>query len=527
MNWLDELKSQINIVDVVRRYVKIDKIIGDKCIIKCPFHDDKTPSLHIGTNNLFYCFGCHVGGDAIKFVQKIENISFIDAAHKIAAIYNFKIPERSGSQHKVVQYFTVMNQLVNWCQNNIQTNLLAIDYLKRRGLTDIIINEFTIGWMPDLNKIQLFCRNNQITDQDLREIGLQPNIMYMMQNRIIFPIYKQRTVIGLSGRYIEAKDNQPKYINTAETQYFKKKDTLYCCPDINNKFSKHHERIYLVEGYIDVCMMHSNGLYAAASMGTACSAQHLSMLLERGDEIRVLLDGDLAGRKAASRLACDALDVVDAGKAITFVELPNNMDPADCIQKKIQISNIPALTLPEKIWHDWNPRAHLNPEHMVGKYKEVLSMANKIKDKDLRQLYRKTWMDLWRKKPSADKSMKPSVSTCSNNAIQSKQIFIMLGILCHCPELIEHVYDYLVYLPLQNNDLYIQTILLQYYDRQHSSSNNIVPEPIPEDVLNEFSFDKLNSIAPFIKKNTPLPELTRIWLEVFDFFVKILSNEGN
>ena len=499
MNWINELKSKIRILDVVSRYVKIDKFTGSKAFIKCPFHADDTPSCHINENNMFYCFGCHAGGDAITFVQKIENISFMEAVEKLASFYDFQIPQ---SKSVIMNsYFDVFNKILAFGIDSMESN--SIEYLTKRGLSKKTIESFKIGYLPSLYLMQAFFNKNDIKKDDLQEVGLSENILYVFQNRIIFPIFYYGQCIAISGRYINEIKNQPKYINISETQYFKKKKTLYYHPSLER--GSLHKEIYLVEGYLDVCFMYQNGIYSAASMGTACSSFHLEILWKYTNKIIVMLDGDIAGQQASDKLAIEALSCVKPGKTIDFASLPQNIDPTDYINQGLNISEVPRISLASKIWKQFNPKSQITSEHKVAEYKKVLSLANSIQDYDLRKLYREEWMCMWRKKHDT------SVSQIYYQPNENKQMFVLLAMLCHYPQIIERAYEYINYLNL-NDDLnkFKEEILESYH-------NNL---PIPDHFLTKFNMTTLEIYAPFMSKHTSIDELTNIWFEVFDFFIK-------
>lgn len=504
MTWIKDLKAQCNIIQIARQYVKVEKINANKALIKCPFHPDSTPSCHLNAeNNMFYCFGCNAYGDVIKFVEKIENISFTDAVHKIANIYNFEIPKYKKNGDK---YFDTMKDICLWAHKQLLSNPSVMQYLNERKLSRQTIIDFSIGYMD--NKFQDFCKKSNISERDLDNVGLDRKILYLMQDRIIFPIFRNGNPIGLAGRTLSSDIKGPKYINIRETKYFKKKKTMYWHPRF--EFRRSTKEVYLVEGYTDVCLCEQNNLSASASMGTSCSHAHIINLWQYTDRITVLFDGDMPGQKAASKLASEIYEHITPGKEIMFGNLPYNTDPAEFLSKNPH-EDIEKLTLVEKTWRDINPKSYTSLEHKVAAYRKILSMTNKIQDKDLRYLYKREFANMWH-----DNKKSPVITYQSKMDIKNLQEFILIGIALHFPNVLDDVYDYFICIRTDDSELkYIQQYLIDVFENKKTMLDSML-ERVP--------FHLLQKNAPFIKQGLSHNEIIKIWFDIFDFYTKKVPN---
>jgi DNA primase len=332
----NKIRSIVSIVAVVSKKVKL-KAKGKDFTGLCPFHNEKTPSFSVNTQkNFYYCFGCGAGGDIIKFVAETEKLNFNEAVIKIAQDFNIAIPQQQkiNINHNQQQLLTLIAQIF---QKNLKNNLVAYQYIDKRGINPEICNLFQIGFANDsYSELVNILHKKNFSDQDLLETGIfsQKNgkIFSKMKNRIMFPIFDQaHQVIAFGGRCLD--NSLPKYLNSAETTLFKKSQTLY-------NFSLAKKHIYqqqfaiLSEGYIDVISLYQHGFCNAVSaLGTAVSSDHLQQLFAITNKIIVCLDGDNAGKRAANRLVDIALPLITTKKAVYFVFLPNNLDPDDFLKQ--------------------------------------------------------------------------------------------------------------------------------------------------------------------------------------------------
>jgi len=328
---IDALKATIDIVDVIGNYVELKKA-GSSYKANCPFHGEKTPSFVVSPTKQFYhCFGCGVGGDAIKFVMEIEKLTYPEAIEKLASMYNFSLQYTKGSGD-LVETKRVLEIVQKWYRANLAQNPDAQTYLKNRGITQRSIEDFGIGFVPDAGAVMGFLRSQALPLPRVEEAGIiargeRGDYYARLHQRITFPIYSPAgALVGFGGRTVT---NHPaKYINSPQTKLFNKSRLLY-----GYHRAKEHiyarKQIIVSEGYLDVVLFHQAGFTTAvATLGTALTEEHLP-LLHKGDP-RVILayDGDKAGiaaaLKAARLLSAHSFD----GGVVLF---PDGQDPADLI----------------------------------------------------------------------------------------------------------------------------------------------------------------------------------------------------
>ena len=343
--FIQEVIARTDIVDVVSRYVEL-KRGGANLLGLCPFHGEKSPSFTVSPAKQFYhCFGCGAHGDAIRFLMEHASMGFVDAVRELAQRAGLTVPEAPQdpvAQAKVEQLRQqqrrledVLRQATDHYRERLRQSPRAVAYLKARGLDGQTARRFALGYAPDgwRNLASAFPRYD---DPALVESGLvivQPaeepaeSRRYdRFRDRIMFPIRTVKgDVIGFGGRVLDA--GEPKYLNSPETPLFVKGRELY------GLFEGHaaiRERGYalVVEGYMDVVALAQHGVgQAVATLGTACTADHVRKLLRFTDHVVFSFDGDAAGRRAAARALEAALPHVTDLRTFRFLFLPDGHDP--------------------------------------------------------------------------------------------------------------------------------------------------------------------------------------------------------
>ena len=328
---IEKLKNQIDIVNIIEQYIPVKKMGSSyKCV--CPFHDDKNPSMSINQNKqMYHCFACKAGGDAVKFVMDYEKLTYPEAIEKIAQISNFsleytndKVPTQKENKH-------ILEKVNAFYRSEFYKNEAAIRYIKSRGINDAMIEKFELGWAGDSKSTIRLLQNENIEPKEALEVGIvkqnEKGIYASFIERITFPIYSHTTrLVGFGGRTIS--DHPAKYVNSPQSVVFDKSKLLYGYHLAKQSiFEK--KQIIITEGYLDVIMLHYAGFTnAVAVLGTALTTSHLP-LLKRG-EISVVLcfDGDGAGINAAiksSRLLSQ--NEIDGSVVI----IKGGADPADMV----------------------------------------------------------------------------------------------------------------------------------------------------------------------------------------------------
>ena len=328
---IEKLKNQIDIVNIIEQYIPVKKMGSSyKCV--CPFHDDKNPSMSINQNKqMYHCFACKAGGDAVKFVMDYEKLTYPEAIEKIAQISNFsleytndKVPTQKENKH-------ILEKVNAFYRSEFYKNEAAVRYIKSRGINDAMIEKFELGWAGDSKSTIRLLQNENIEPKEAVEVGIvkqnEKGIYASFIERITFPIYSHTTrLVGFGGRTIS--DHPAKYVNSPQSAVFDKSKLLYGYHLAKQSiFEK--KQIIITEGYLDVIMLHYAGFTnAVAVLGTALTTSHLP-LLKRG-EISVVLcfDGDGAGINAAiksSRLLSQ--NEIDGSVVI----IKGGADPADMV----------------------------------------------------------------------------------------------------------------------------------------------------------------------------------------------------
>ncbi len=346
--FIDELLVRADVVDIINARVPLKKK-GREYTACCPFHNEKTPSFTVSPNKQFYhCFGCGVHGSAISFLMEYEHLDFVEAIESLAESMGITVPREAGGKEpsdeqrqRSKDLFTLLQDASEFYQLQLKGSDKAVSYLKGRDLSGEISKRFGIGYSPAGwdNFYKPFLNN--YPEQQLIDSGLvikndeDPNNVKTYdryRDRIMFPIRNRKgQTIGFGGRVLG--DDVPKYINSPETSVFHKGSELYGFYEAR-MHTKKLERIIVVEGYMDVIALAQFGVsYAVATLGTATTQDHIKQLFRAVPEVIFCFDGDRAGREAAWRALENALPVMQDGKEIRFLFLPDGEDPDTQIRK--------------------------------------------------------------------------------------------------------------------------------------------------------------------------------------------------
>ena len=343
--FIDQVLDRTDIVDVVDRRVKLKKA-GKNYSACCPFHQEKTPSFSVNPEKQFYyCFGCGAGGNALGFIMDYERMEFREAIESLAQAAGIELPPEEADAAPQVDHqkplYEAMEKAMRVYESQRRKHPSrgrVVDYLKQRGLSGEIARDFRLGFAPE------GWDNLMTTLSSEEEIGQALTAGLLIENdsgrkydrfrdRVIFPIVNQRgKVIAMGGRVLG--DGKPKYLNSPETPLFSKSHELYGLHHIR-KFAKNLSRIVVVEGYMDVIALAQFGIhYAVATLGTSVGKPHLEMLFRRVDHVVFCFDGDEAGRKAAFRGMEAALPMMEDGRQVKFLFLPEGEDPDSVVRNK-------------------------------------------------------------------------------------------------------------------------------------------------------------------------------------------------
>ncbi|WP_028537116.1 DNA primase [Paludibacterium yongneupense] len=342
-DFVDQLLTRVDIVDVVDRYVPL-KRGGQNYLACCPFHKEKSPSFTVSPSKQFYhCFGCGAHGSAIGFVMEYQGLGFVEAVKLLAEGIGMQVPESVGRQpaeerqarERKMSLEQAMQRAADYYKQQLKSAVDAIGYLKGRGLSGEIAARFGLGFAPGQWQ-NLEAAFDNYDDALLVEGGLvivnEEGRRYdRFRERVMFPIRNQRgAIIGFGGRVLGK--GEPKYLNSPETPLFEKGRELYGLYEARQAI-RAKNRVLVVEGYMDVVALAQFGIeYAVATLGTSTSGEHVRKLMRHADHVYFCFDGDSAGQKAAWRALENSLPQLVDGKSLHFLFLPEEHDPDSYIR---------------------------------------------------------------------------------------------------------------------------------------------------------------------------------------------------
>lgn len=339
---VNEIIQKTDIVDIVSEYVSLERK-GRNYFGLCPFHDEKTPSFSVSPEKqIFHCFSCGVGGNVVRFIEKIEHIPYRESVNRLANRLNINISQYIGHNNNQdeIKYFELNRFVAEYYQfalENTKEGQAAKQYLYDRGIDDALIKRFQIGLAPNSrDSLYQALKANGFAEMLMLELGhvtKHHNRYYdKFKNRIMFPIKDEHgNIVGFSGRtYLPEDTESPKYINTQETPVFKKSQILYNLSDAIQAI-REQRQVVLYEGFMDVIASVKSGIhYAIATMGTALTREHIHKIKRYTRNVVLCYDGDEAGVEATMR----AMDLLrQEYMSIYVVTLPDNLDPDDFVQK--------------------------------------------------------------------------------------------------------------------------------------------------------------------------------------------------
>jgi DNA primase len=333
-----EINSRLELADIVAETVQLTRK-GNRYWGLCPFHQEKTSSFSVTPDrNMFYCFGCHAGGDMITYIMKRDNMDFREAVEYLANRAGVTVQKESpAARRKQERARGVVAANLAAAQLYREILLSAkgkkgLEYLQERRLSPEIVEKFGLGFAPDnWNTIEDYLFKKAFSQEQVKSTGLikrsdQQNRYYdLFRNRVIFPIHDQRgEVIGFGGRVLDG--SLPKYLNTPETELFSKRKNLYGLYQARQAMRNLNQAL-VVEGYMDCLKMHQAGIEnTVATLGTAMTQEQARLLRRFVEEVVVLFDGDDAGQREALR----AVEVLRTeGLRVWVVSLPGGKDPDD------------------------------------------------------------------------------------------------------------------------------------------------------------------------------------------------------
>ncbi len=420
---IEEVRTSNNIVDVISGYVKLNRK-GSSYFGLCPFHNEKSPSFSVSPNKqMYYCFGCHAGGNVITFLMEYEHYSFIEAVQALADRAGIKLPEVHYSKEEQAKAdkkaaIMEMNKLAaNYFYSRLKSDAgkNGLEYFRQRKLSDETIKHFGLGYsLQYSDDLYRYLKQKGYSDDILKESGLiSYNEKYgpsdKFWNRVMFPIMDvNNKVIGFGGRVMGK--GEPKYLNSPETICFDKSRNLY---GLNFARITKEKYMLLCEGYMDVIAMHQAGFTnAVASLGTAFTSQHAMLLKRYTNEVILVYDSDEAGTKAALR-AIPMLRTVDMSVRVLRMEPYKDPDEfiknlgADEFKKRIEQAKNSFIFEVEMLEKDYNMS---DPESKTRFFKEVAKKLLDFKEELERENYIQTLASIYKIDSEMLRSLLKSVS---------------------------------------------------------------------------------------------------------------------
>ncbi|MDT8407393.1 MAG: DNA primase [Methylococcales bacterium] len=337
-DFIDDLLNRVDLVDLVRRFVPLKKQ-GASFVARCPFHDEKTPSFNVNpSKQLYYCFGCGASGNAISFLIHYQHLDFVEAVEDLAGSIGLVVPKEAGGKaaqsDQLTPLYALMAEVAAFYRQCLTRpeGAGARAYLERRGLGAEVAAEFELGYAPEAWQTLLERFDRALLAKAGLIVERDDHKAYdRFRNRLIFPIRDKRgRVIALGGRVLD--DALPKYLNSPETPIFSKSREVYGLFEALKRVSR-PEQLLVVEGYVDVIALAGAGVNCVvATLGTAITPQHIQHLFRQCHGLVFCFDGDAAGQKAAVRAMTTSMPLLQAGREVKFLTLPEGQDPDDYVR---------------------------------------------------------------------------------------------------------------------------------------------------------------------------------------------------
>lgn len=548
---VEELKRRIVLSDVVKGYVTLT-LKGQEYQGLCPFHKEKTPSFTVNDQkNFYHCFGCGAHGDAFNFVQKVEGISFPDTLQKLADFYNIELKQDSKftpeAKDKVKRLYELVELTCQWYENNLRSaeGKDALSYLQKRQLSDQSIHHFRLGYSPNSSQSPLYkiLKEKGFTDNELAKAGVllpskhSTGFYDRLRGRVIFPITDRRNrVVAFGGRSLDG--SHPKYLNSAETSLFHKRENLYAF-SLSLKDQKKIDNFVVVEGYMDVIAIRNAGIPdAVAPLGTALTEQQIFLLWKYCDSPILCFDGDNAGLRAAARAAYSFLPHLEPGKSAQFIFLPDGEDPDSYIKLygtsafTSQIEN--SQKLHDVLWRILTSTLSIkNPDDISLLEKKIKETTKQIKNETVQNQYRyyyqqklksltwKTYRDKKNLKTDAQHKVR---SLNSVNLISLRYEQALLASLIQHPDVIETYIENLTCFSLSDNRLEALKLYIIDQTLELGVENADIKDKIANskysDLLDIVFSQAVQLFAPFSRSGCPKDEVEVGIQQILDFMAK-------
>jgi len=467
--FMDELRRRVSLSSVVGKRVKLISR-GNRMIGLCPFHQEKTPSFHVRDEDGYYhCFGCGVSGDAISFLREQESMSFIDAIHHLAEMAGMTVPEQQKLSPEEREQRNSMAQMLEDAARFFEQALhkdIAIhakSYLEKRQVSLASQTRYRIGYAP-ASGLMPFLEELGYKPEDIIAAGLvrrstrDQSLYDNFRNRLMFPIRNPRgEVIAFGGRAL-GEDQEPKYLNSADSPMFHKKLVLYGLKEARERI-KDGLPVIVSEGYMDAIAIDQYQVAGAvAPLGTALTEEQMMLIWKSTDAPYLCFDGDAAGQRAAARTLLRLLPILEPGKTVRVMRLPKGKDPddllkaggGDALRQIMEASD----SFADSLWHTTSMDFDLSKAEQKAKFWQVIrdhirqinnpAMRDSLGD-DIRAR-----ISAMRGQSQPNLSGGKIIGKRHAQSTENLRPSIIMAILLHQPELIHDVHEDLVRLDIKD-----------------------------------------------------------------------------
>ena len=438
-NDLELIKSKILLSQEIEKKTKVIKKGKDSWCC-CPFHDEKTPSCKINDDlGSYYCFGCGAKGDIFTIYTELYNFSFPEAVKELAQRVGIRIVDNfdSNINKKNDKIYKILEISTKWFQDNLEVNKDCQRYLNKRNLSDETIKYFKLGFSSNSNQtLYQFLKEQNFEDKELLEsnvVKLDKNnkIRDFFYNRLMFPITNEYgKIVGFGGRVLD--NSNPKYINSPESDFFKKRNILYNLFNAKQTI-RSKKNMLICEGYMDVISLYDKNIKTAvAPLGTSLTESHLILSWKYVSKPTLMFDGDTSGLKASFKSAVMSLPYLTPSKLLQFIILPNQYDP-DTYINEFSLNEFAKylknpLSIVDFIFEESSKSIDLSKsDNKIIFDNYIDELVTNIKDSKIKYFYKNEFKSLFFKKLKSFSKNKNSINIRKNKtSLKEKQILSFL-----------------------------------------------------------------------------------------------------
>ena len=425
---LEIIKSKISLSSEIEKKTKVVKK-GKDYWCCCLFHEEKTPSCKINDElGSYYCFGCGAKGDIFTLYTDLYKYTFFDAVKDLALRAGLNISSESFQKNKQNEIvFKILEIATNWFKKNLEENNYCKEYLKKRSISESTIQAFKIGYSYNSKStLYNYLSDNNFKEEDIIKSNLikkdkNNKIRDFFYKRLIFPIHnEQNKIVGFGGRVLD--NSNPKYINSPESYFFKKRNILYNLNEAKHSIRSKNNML-ICEGYMDVISLYEKNIKTAvAPLGTSLTEDQLSLSWKYASKPTIMFDGDSSGLRASYKSALMALQYLSPNKFLQFIKLPANHDPDSYINefsynKFVSILKNP-ISIVDFIFQQSSSTINLQiADNKISFDKYIDDLVETIKDKKIKYFYKNEFKKLFYEKLKLQQ--KKVVKTNTNDSYKS------------------------------------------------------------------------------------------------------------